>query len=96
VTFYLKSFHSQTMPSKRSLLLQKLAQRAASDTPDVPGDLAAVIRAAAEGPPDPRPVIGVLVEGLAYIIRTALPWERQHDYAVAAVRMVMQRTNLRG
>jgi len=82
------------MSSKQIILLQMLAQQAASKTPDVPGELAAVIRAAAAGPADPWPVIGVLVEGLVHTIRTAVPPERQHDCVVAAIQMVIQRAKM--
>jgi len=82
------------MAPTQILLLQKLAQQAASETPHVPGELAAVIRATAAGPADPWPVIGVLVEGLVHTIRTALPPERQHDCVVATIQMLIQRTNM--
>jgi hypothetical protein len=72
--------------------LSNLASQAAAATPDVPAELAAAIRGAADSPADPWLLIGVLIEGAAHTIRTAIPEERRAPCVVAAMRLLADRT----
>ena len=79
------------MPSPAVSRLSDLAQRAAAATPDVPAELAAAIKDAAGGLADPWLLIGVLIEGAAHTVRTAIPEERRADCTAAALRLLAER-----
>lgn len=70
--------------------LVELAKHAAADAQDVPAELGRAIQAAAAGPCDPWMLAGVLIAGLAHVIRTAIPPERRQDCAEAAVATLVQ------
>lgn len=72
--------------------LRLVAETAASIVPDLPAELARDIQCAADGRADPWLLAGVLLEGLAHVIRTVIPPERRQDCSAAAMRMLAQRT----
>jgi hypothetical protein len=76
--------------------LRQMAEGVASLVPDLPAALARDIRQVADSPADPWLLAGVLLEGLAHVIRTAIPPELRQDCAAAAMRMLAQRAGLGG
>jgi hypothetical protein len=74
--------------------LRALAKGAAFGVSDVPGELARLIRLSSDGRIDPWMLAGVLLEGAAHVIRTAIPVERRQDAAAASVRLLAQRVGL--
>jgi hypothetical protein len=71
--------------------LSDIAEDAAHTTQNVPRLLTAAIMTAAKGPVEPALVIGVLIEGIAHILSTAIPAELASDYRTAAVHLLTHR-----
>jgi hypothetical protein len=80
------------MPFAEVRKLKSLARDAAACTPDAPRELSNAIKTAIASPADPMLLAGVLIEGLAQTIRTAIPAERQGECLAAAIDLLMLRT----
>jgi DNA-binding NtrC family response regulator len=74
--------------------LRVLADEAMAATLDVPAAVSALVRDATRDGVDPRLLIGVLLEGAAYMIREAIPAGKRPDYAMAAVRILRDRLEI--
>lgn len=79
------------MSSDEVARLTQLAHDAAATTPDRIADVAQQIRAANAAACNPWLLIGVLIEGIAYTIRAAIPAERRDECLSAAVRLLVKR-----
>jgi hypothetical protein len=76
--------------------LIQLAEQAAANEPDPVGALANAIKTVAEGNADPYLVMGVLIEGAAYLLDTRIPDERRADTAAALLQLVANRLRATG
>lgn len=80
------------MPERRHpeiMHLAELAGAAADCTPDVPGHLAVLIKAA--GVTDPYVIMGLLIEGIAHTWASCIPAEQQEVVEKALTRMLLDR-----
>jgi hypothetical protein len=67
------------------------AEQAAAAEPDLVDGVATAIKLTAEQGADPYLLTGALIEGVASVIATWVPLERQRDVSIAAVQLLWDR-----
>jgi hypothetical protein len=73
-----------------------LAKEAGASVADPVGALTNIIRILANSEADPYLVMGVLIEGAVYTLRTTIPGERHQDCGPALVRILVDRLQANG